>query len=344
MLKKLVYILFLGLAVLLLLEIGLRMTGRFLTQEEKQYGEFLTYWNETHYEYALRRHISDTFFIDQPEFRYEYHTNSHGYRETEIDTSSGSCRILVFGDSFSEGMGAPNDSTWPHLLQGLLQRDGLPARVYNCSSSGGDPFFGYMGLKHEFLALDPTQVVFTFNTSDLADYVFRGGFSRFLPDSTVAFRKGPDWLPWYEKSHLVRAAVHSHRDFIPNMQMHQKTWQRLHEESFDSVLYCLKRVHGLCREAGVPLLVVTHGGPLEICLDPPEMRSVYDIEALDFGDIPVVHLNSKIETAIEGPDCMTYGWPLDGHYNSRGYALMAGFLHAAADSLYPGFWVRACQP
>jgi len=59
--------------------------------------------------------------------------NVYGFRggDFSIEPKPGRRRILMLGDSFVEGQGAPERDTIPSLLTGLLASDGTPAEVIN---------------------------------------------------------------------------------------------------------------------------------------------------------------------------------------------------------------------
>ena len=114
-------------------------------------------------------------------------------------------------------------------------------------------------------------------------------------------------------------------------------WAKFQTEALDSIAYCLEVSNELCRSEGVKFLAITHAGPLEICKDDPSTWSILKIEGHDY-DVPILHLNSGISKAISGENCMDYGWPIDGHYTSKGYNVFSDVLWKQINSEYPDFF------
>ena len=80
--------------------------------------------------------------VDHREFRYTLRTNSFGLRspETTLEKPPGVRRIVLLGDSFTEGVGVEDGKRWSDLLGPLLEaRTGCPVEVINCAESGTGP-------------------------------------------------------------------------------------------------------------------------------------------------------------------------------------------------------------
>ena len=63
------------------------------------------------------------FFIRYPH-RVEYHYNSRGFRDSEWPENPRQA-VWCVGDSFTVGLGAPLDRTWPYLLKQKLNKPGI---------------------------------------------------------------------------------------------------------------------------------------------------------------------------------------------------------------------------
>ena len=79
-----------------------------------------------------------------------YCYNSHGFRSAEFDSRE--CGIAL-GCSFTEGVGLPVESTWPHLLSNLCG-----TQVWNLGSGGASIETVFRIFEHYVQTLSPTFV------------------------------------------------------------------------------------------------------------------------------------------------------------------------------------------
>ncbi|MCP4125063.1 MAG: SGNH/GDSL hydrolase family protein [Bacteroidetes bacterium] len=334
--KYVSYLAFLLIVVLILIEISLRVTGRYKTYSEECCGQYSSYWNKKLNHRYHSHSPNDSFYQKQTEFRYLYETNEFGHREKDIDTLEEGGRILVFGDSFTEGVGAPYDSTWPRFLENYLHLDSVNTTVYICGSAGSDPFDSYTALRYQFLKYDPTHVIVAINASDLFDYAIKGGFKRYKGNSRKAYRKGPWWHVFYRFSHLFRAYIASLGSYDTTLMTYEN-WNKLQSEAVDSIAHSLELCNALSTSISAKFMALSHPGPLEICIDAAEFSGVNKIEAFNY-NVPIVHLNQPIREAIMGEDCMDHGWPIDGHFTSLGYKVFATEFYEEVNLNYPDFF------
>jgi lysophospholipase L1-like esterase len=95
--------------------------------------------------------------------------NSRGFRGGEFEARrAGRVRVIVLGDSFTEGQGVKEADTCPRVLERLLNAD-RPGRfeVLNCGRRGGD-FPELYGVFEEALALGPDVLVYAMVLNDAA--------------------------------------------------------------------------------------------------------------------------------------------------------------------------------
>ena len=175
----------------LFFEIILRISGFYASYSENVGNSFSTYYNRmlpNHYHLLPEGNLD---FLERDEFNYAYQINSLGLRGREVSAAKkdSTYRIIVFGDSFTEGFGAPGDSTYPSLLEKELNRTYTGTfEVINAGVIGSDPFYCYKLLVDRFLAYEADLVIFSINNSDITDYIFRGGLERFRADGTTSRR------------------------------------------------------------------------------------------------------------------------------------------------------------
>ncbi|MCP4123304.1 MAG: SGNH/GDSL hydrolase family protein [Bacteroidetes bacterium] len=213
------------LAMLILIELTLRYGTRNHLSDSESRGQFITTCPYT--EVKLERFLS--YFIPEKDFHlrvyepnsslnesfgneFEYlHTyNSTGLRDVDHETSSidSSFVIMGLGDSFTEGLGCPQDSTWIRLLDAELSND-IPGLIaINAGNSGSDPIYEIYKLqKLLFDKYRPDLVILNINASDINDVVFKGGQERFS-GSKSRYNNGPRWKYLYISSHVFRMILH----------------------------------------------------------------------------------------------------------------------------------------
>jgi hypothetical protein len=107
------------------------------------------------------------------EFDVEYRINSLGLREHEISRTkpAGTRRVLMLGDSFTEGDGVDHDATFSHRLQTMLDTTKLGSRweVINAGVGSYAPSLEFLYLRHGGLDLSPDIVVLNLDLSDFFD-------------------------------------------------------------------------------------------------------------------------------------------------------------------------------
>lgn len=112
----------------------------------------------------------------------EVRTNSLGLRDREYPRVKppGVFRILMLGDSFTEGLGLRAEDSIPKQLEARLNgpscRTGI--EVINAGITSYSPILEYLLLQRVGLRLDPDLVVLDFDMSDVHDDFIRTGVAR----------------------------------------------------------------------------------------------------------------------------------------------------------------------
>jgi hypothetical protein len=142
-------------------EIICRLTGRYagylertrVGKEKKYISPYSNNW-ETWY-HVNQPHSQRVYKLN--EFNLEWRVNNEGLRDIDFVAGNDSVkRIMVLGDSFTEGFGAVNDSTYPSQLGLLLHNNGLKnTQVMNCGVSGSDPVYEYRLFNDRLLKYKP---------------------------------------------------------------------------------------------------------------------------------------------------------------------------------------------
>jgi GDSL-like lipase/acylhydrolase family protein len=112
-------------------------------------------------------------FHKAPEFSAAYAINSLGLRDREMPRAkpAGTRRILMLGDSFTEGNGVDASDTFSSQLQAMLDQAGLGKRwqVINAGVGSYSPLLEYLYLKNGGLDLQPDLVILNLDLSDVYD-------------------------------------------------------------------------------------------------------------------------------------------------------------------------------
>lgn len=201
--------------------------------------------------------------------------NAKGLRGPEIayDRTPGSLRVLFLGDSVTFGDGLANDDeTLPARIAGALSgRIGRPVEAINAGVSGYSPWQEGKFLKREGFRYSPDLVVLTFVLNDVTEKfelaLFDGAGEGWQLTHTHTSRIDQ----WLDKTNVTRGVqmlaarlrfgadtkagaraveqltVRSLVDF-PQRADVRRAWDITFAE-FDEVL-------GLCRERGVPLVIL----------------------------------------------------------------------------------------
>lgn len=180
-------------------------------------------------------------YFDKEEFHLEFRYNSMGLRGPEPDTSYSHTNIIGLGDSFMEGFGVQEDSTWFNLfIRQLSSGDSLKNyQGINGGFSDSDVLYEYIVLRDLLLKYKPSYVILDINSSDINDIAMRGGFERFKEDGTVRYKPGPWWEYFYSFSIIFRDIIHAFYDIHWNLLTEeQNTIQAIEAE--DLICDCIK--------------------------------------------------------------------------------------------------------
>ncbi len=325
----------------------LMITGIGKTYMEKIGGCYASVY-ESKFESPYRTYPPDSVFVmDRGEFIHRRTTNALGFADQNWDTAktANEIRILVLGDSFTEGVGAEQDESYPAVLQRLLQQgDSVHRyRVMNAGIQGSDPCVNAVNFKERLQVFRPDLVIQTLSSNDLlTDIAVKGGLERWQPDSTIRFRPGPAWEPLFAMNMIFRLGIQSALgiDELMRPKVLEET-----ELSFlkSAAADCLNQTTATVRDNNARLIVLLMPNIGEI------EKGKYFIDGHSVlsklngrEDIAFVDLLPKYSKEFDCRDRLKgrlgivpnrcnsllgmHYWPVDGHHNSKGYSLLANFL------------------
>lgn len=257
------------------------------------------------------------------DYKYIQCFNSLGLRNKNIsEKEDGEYRILAIGDSFTEGAGAIEDSTWPMVLQGILQKENSPAiNVINAGVSGSYPVCEYLLLKEMSASLHPDMLILAINPTDINDFIINGGYQ--ADDGSVfpVDIKPPDWEWLYGASFIVRHIVHRYLGYNMDLQK-ASTSKKLQLQGWACLHRSLLDIDGYCRNKHIKFMVLFHPSEGEIRNGVSIFR---DLEEKLNGNIP--YCDALDYYLAHAPairkDGSGYYWPHDQHHTPKGYRLLA---------------------
>lgn len=314
----------------LLLETIFIVTGSKKIYTEIRFGYYQSPYSYDSLNYYHVYHSGSTFTNNSSEFSYKITVNSLGYpgNEWNKEKPAGKMRIITLGDSFTEGDGAPQDSSFPVLLQQILDT-GYAAEVLNAGVRGSDPVSGFKNLEERLVPYQPDMVVQMVSSNDvLYDFCIRGGFERYVNDSVIKYNTPPWWEPFYALSYTARIFFHalgynlSEPCGRPDNPAIVAERNILLKEIFD-------RFNQLALKKKFKTLIVFYPTKYEFCSN----KYFFDFsEAMQYANSlenvsAVSLLPCYMDNVKEGkakPE--EFYWKIDGHHNATGYRLMAGCI------------------
>ncbi len=283
-----------------------------------------------------------TTYIESLEFKYPRYHNNLGFSDSDFIAKTDSTQTIIqtYGDSFTEGDGAPADSTYPALLRTFLKRgEQNRITVQNFGICGNDPGFYWKQFKDIGSPLQPDLAVFTYGTGDFTtDFLTKGGLERFKDGYYEGF-KGPRWEWLYACSYVFRLFVHSLSDVSYNnfflTDAEKATRLRELEPKWNQTFLAIGEV---ARKKNIKVLLIKKPERSEIELNHYD----YDFSVFE-KIIDTVKLFTRYDllpyyrdsAGINNSNSIFYYWLKDGHHNSAGYSVMAKGVHAGLKKCYP---------
>lgn len=312
---------------LFVIEVLFSLTGANKTYLEKASGHYQSLYEPFEKDYYHIWPSGKEHWLTKPEFSYWRPTNSLGFADMEwpVPKKPKHLRILSLGDSFTEGDGAPYDSSYVAILRRNLSASGDSVYVMNGGTCGSDPFNNYMNLKDRLIPYGPDIIIQSLGSGDMnTDILLRGGMERFQKDGTVKYLPAPWWEPIYALNYVSRIFFHAagYSELLRKNTITPAEIKRVNE----SVKDLFTRYSTLCREHNIRLFIVLHPEKQEV----EHNKYDYDLSPLlsylaSDTQVTVIDLLPSYRSYIEKShsNVAEYYWKYDGHHNSKGYKMMA---------------------
>jgi hypothetical protein len=168
--------------------------------------------------------------------RYRIYTNSLGFKDAavrDIPLGSDKWRVLLLGDSFTEGLGYAYEETFAGILHMRLAPRGID--VLNAGVSSYSPVIYYRKAKHliEEVRLDVDEVIVFLDISDIGD---EAKFYALSEDDRVVYQPrqsgksiDPAKLPWMPPTGTVRLQRLLREHSLSAMVV-ERLWDHLHPD------------------------------------------------------------------------------------------------------------------
>lgn len=259
------------------------------------------------------------------EFNYHFKTNLLGLRGPlpSIKKDSGEYRIIVLGDSYVEGFGTSNDSTFPVLLQSRLTNNYKKLSVINAGICGSNPIYEAELYQNKLKEYKPDLVLMVIDLTDISD---------------VNFALHQDKMPvteyFYAISHIFRilyANVLGNNIFNDNAPLFLKADRKA---AINQIIKSVKRFNETLIKNDQNLILVYLPWKEEIL-----SKNVTDahltpslISSLSSSGLPLIDLKSEYKriNLANSAGLDIYYWKHDGHHTPKGYDMMAKII---SDSL-----------
>ena len=314
---------FIFLIFLFVLEIVLRFAGFFNTWDEKVNGAYQYKFGQTKDSWFHTWPQNETITYGGDEFTYQNHYNDLGHREIDFKDfkqDSTANKYVFLGDSFTEGDGAPWDSTWVKTFENnILTQLDSNILAYNAGVCGSDIYFNYIMLKENLLEAKPKAVFECINNSDIMDIYYFGGLERFQEDGSMKSRKPIKWEPLYKYSHVFRLFIQVFTSYNKNFT-NKITFDNDKRKIIEGMAEQIKLTHQLCAENGIAYYLIYM--PMPDCAQENFVDDLDPIPALIENQVPVINIFPCMFSKLDCENVKDYSWERNGHYNGLGYGLM----------------------
>ncbi len=346
-LKYFRYSIYLIFAFLLLLDLGLRYsTKKYQSYSETNYGwfyisPFADGFSELKHKYyygsdnnELNTHPANIeYLFETCDFKYVHKYNEYGLRERSNlnELLKNKNLILTIGDSFTEGVGTSQDSTWQRILEKKLN-DSIDKKyvVVNAGISGFDPIEEYNLMQKLLLDLSPEFVVISIGTNDIIDLIERRS-NNIKSSKSYNLISHPLGYYFYAWSYLYRATCTILYDY-PEIFLSQKEFDKRANDAANTISSVLENISSIGKEKGFKTIVIFYPTEDELENSKFKLDAFYRIikkseTHKDVLNVNILEFFNQNKNAFIIPTKILY-WVHDGHMTPIGYRIWADILYS----------------
>lgn len=328
--------------VLLVTEVYLRITDTNKAYIENRGGKYISAYVKHDNNVNRIYGYGTVSYLEAPEFKYVRHHNNLGFSDIDFLAKKDSNTILIqtYGDSFTEGDGAPSDSSYPAILRDILKHDGQRhIIVQNFGICGNDPAFYWKQFKDIGVKLKPDIAVIAFDSGDMTtDFLTKGGLERFK-DGYYEGYNGPSWEWLYGASYVFRLFAVSLFNVQYNLFFlsQDQRAQRL-KELEPKWNQTFKAIAEIARKNNVKILLIKRPNHWEVDSNKYSYEYSFFDKMVDadssfrrFDLLPFFRDSAHITSN----NSINYWWPENAHNNGKGYAIIARGAYVGLRQEYP---------
>jgi len=317
--------------VIFIADLILRFTGVMQTYPEQADGRYFSQAQQEKLDSWYWTHTPNTVIANpRKEFRFERNVNSLGLSEQNLSKDKGSkFRILAIGDSFTEGVGTSYENSWVKQMEARWKEHNV--QTMNAGIGGSDPVYEFALYRDKLTDYQPDLVVITINSSDITDVIGRGGFDRFHEDGTAG-KEAPSWEWAYAANHVFRLIMINGFGYSSDLVKDAKSAE-LEKKSVKIIKEAIHRFKALTEKQGTELLVV-----IQPCIQDfdggkhvPFFGQVELVKYMKSSGIQYVDASEEIKKKTA--TIQEYYYPLDTHFNKKGYALFGEIVYQKIEEL-----------
>lgn len=317
--------------IIFIVDIAIRLTGVMNIYSENADGNYFSLAQQEKLNSWYWVHPPNTQLMNQKkEFLFDRKTNSLGLSEKEIRKEKGDkVRILAIGDSFTEGVGTSYHDSWVKQMEVRWARQHV--ETINAGIGGSDPVYEFALYRDKLTDFRPDVVIVTINASDITDVSSRGGFERFHKDGTAG-KEPPVWEWVYASNHLFRMILHRLFDYDTNL-VKGTTSDASKKKAVRDIQKALGKFQQLTQKEGAELLIVIHPAiqNFENGKHTPFFGQAELAHYLKSHEIAYIDVSKDFEA--EGTKVGDYYYPIDTHFNKKGYALFGNAVYEKVEEM-----------
>ena len=317
--------------ILFLADFVIRMMGFMQTYPERSAGRYFSIAQQEKLDSWYWAHTPNTTISNQKkEFRYSREVNSLGISEKELAKEKGSkFRIMAIGDSFTEGVGTSYEDSWVKQMEFRWKSKNV--QTINGGIGGSDPIYEFALYRDKLIDYKPDIMILTINHSDIADVAGRGGFERFHKDGTAG-KTPPSWEWIYASNHLFRLSIHGAFGYNTSLLKGADS-RKAQVGAINNIKEVLRRFKKLTNTENTKLLVVLQ--PLIQEFSKGEHIPFFGQKELEkfLKMEQISYLDTSNEFEKKGKSLSKYYYPIDTHFNAKGYALFGKTVYEKIEEL-----------
>ncbi len=309
----------------------IRLTGVMNIYSENADGNYFSLAQQEKLDSWYWVHTPNTHVTNKrKEFLFDREVNSVGLSEKEIQEEKGDkFRIMAIGDSFTEGVGLSYKESWVKQMEKRWKHYNV--QTINAGIGGSDPVYEFALYRDKLRHFKPDVLVLTINSSDITDVSSRGGFERFHADGTAG-KESPKWEWIYASNHFFRMILHRLFDYDTNLVKGTMSDESM-QTAVNHIKEAISKFQQLSTKEGTEFLVVLQpaiqnfkNGKYSPFFGQTELGSYLKSQKINYLDV-----SNTFEK--KGTSVGNYYYPLDTHFNKKGYALFGNAIYEKMEKM-----------